>query len=171
MCIRDSARDLSRIVRASVCACLVRSTSASVEQLPDPNPYFAQALGLVGGVQLRRTDYATAVRTLTKSITLFDRFGLEHDLETVPFRLSLVEAELQAGERASAEARLERALAVLGAAHADPKVLAPIRFQAARLVWQTGKKPQSVRLATAAVEASAGEEKAEIVDWLSKHAP
>ncbi|MBL8954988.1 MAG: protein kinase [Myxococcaceae bacterium] len=144
--------------------------AACAEQLPDPNPYFAQALGLLGSVQLLRKDTATAVRTLTKSVSLFDRFGLQNDLETVPFRLSLVEAELAAAERALAEPRLEHVLGVLGAAKADAKVLAQPRFHAARLAWQTGKRPLAVQLATTALAASAGEEHGEISDWLSKHA-
>ncbi len=143
---------------------------ASVEQLPEPNPYLGQALALLGEVQLKRGDVSTALRALTKSVAMFDRFGLQQDVETVTYRLSLAEAELAAGERAAAGARLEALVALLGASTADPGVLAPLRFHAARLAWQVGaQKPVAVQLATVARAASAGEAQAEIDAWLSQH--
>jgi tetratricopeptide (TPR) repeat protein/predicted Ser/Thr protein kinase len=142
-----------------------------VEPMPDPNPYLGQALGELGLSQLLIGERGDAERTLRKAVLLFDRFGARGAHETMPPRTALARVLLQTGQHAEAKSRLAQLVEFIDADRAHPFVLAPMRFDLAQVLWDSGTehRAKARALGEAAHAASIGSEQAAVEKWLAAH--
>ncbi|MDP1915015.1 MAG: protein kinase [Myxococcales bacterium] len=152
---------------------LLQQSVSLVEAMPDPNPYLGQALGELGRVQLLSGERADAERSLRMAVRLFDRFGAKGVHETMPPRTALARVLLETGQQEEANSRLEQLVGFLAEDPASPVALAPMRFDLATVLWDSGgeRRLEARSLAEAARDASLGALRSDVDHWLATHPP
>ena len=107
------------------------------------------------------------------AVRLFDRFGAKGVHETMPPRTALARVLLETGQQEEANSRLAQLVGFLAEDPASPVALAPMRFDLATVLWDSGgeRRLEARSLAEAARDASLGALRSDVEHWLAAHPP